>query len=171
MLEKTFPIYSCTLRWSQDGEHNPEYPEMHVGLPAGRVWKDYYFNKMFKEDQTAEQLQDCLQEVWENYLKKENPPTPWITKSEWKFVERETWMLTWFQHETFDMGQTDEEALESFAEYVDRKQDTNWKLGRDRDSGLMGAEDRWRWKGFEDGSDPPCRCVHCKAQGLLRIGH
>ena len=99
------------------------------------------------------------------------------------FHNREIWK---FQHETFDLGQTDEEALESFRKFVYRKQELNYKNGHqenDSVSGnnkpfhcLMGAEDRWRWKGTQEGNseqptDAPCRCKHCKEQGMIRIGH
>ena len=30
----------------------------------------------------------------------------------------ETWLLTWFHHETFDVGQTDKEALDSFEQFI-----------------------------------------------------
>jgi len=39
----------------------------------------------------------------------------------------------------------------------------------------MGAEDRWRWRGFgDDGKEEtsaPCRCKACKEQGVVRIAH
>ncbi len=40
-----------------------------------------------------------------------------------------------------------------------------------------GAEDRYRWCGSDDdgktnpGIKPPCRCKHCKEQGVIRINH
>lgn len=103
----------------------------------------------------------------------------------------ETWRLTWFSHVTFDVGQTDEEALRSFQRYVNRHRPYQRREPGERPTidhpdvdrpipaqTLMGAEDRWRWKGSEDGStnyesrtDPPCRCEYCQEQEVIRVGH
>lgn len=92
----------------------------------------------------------------------------------------ETWNLTWFQHETFDVGQTDQEALESFRKYVKRHRYDDKYWGGDKlinSVCLMGAQDRYRWRGAEPNgesssdSKPPCRCRFCKEQGVIRIAH
>lgn len=94
-----------------------------------------------------------------------------------RFEGYETWMLSWFQHETIDVGLSDREILDSFERYVWRKRTQKAHAGRDESEGLMGAEDRWRWCGAgDDGApdtrtSPPCRCRHCRSQGVVRIGH
>jgi len=103
-----------------------------------------------------------------------------------ELIMRAEWWLSWFQHETFDVGQTNEDALSSFRHYVWWAEGQGKRYVRGEDGNLlydlpvvqlMGAEDDWRWCGSEpDGendarSDPPCRCKHCKRQGLIRIGH
>lgn len=94
----------------------------------------------------------------------------------------ETWVLAWFSHWTWDTGQTDREALASFSRYVDRYHHMQEHFGPDRFGEdyvcLMGAEDRWRWKGRSgDGLEgaeetrPPCRCGSCQARGIIRVDH
>ena len=85
------------------------------------------------------------------------------------FVRYETWCLEWFCHFTFDDGCSDEEYLASFERFVRRMQ----KLD-EKEYGLMGAEDRWRWSGITDGgkkTPPPCRCAGCKKAGVVGINH
>lgn len=190
---KKWPIYSFSAKWSQDGEWNPEYPNWHDGLPEGRIWNSTGFSKMFKEEQTNEQLDEYIQDWWEKMIETKNKEdkfpiiNPRDVKLEVKFVEFESWVLTWFCHETFDIGQTDEEAIRSFEEYVARVQDHNERIKRNCPEDqwyknghkcLMGAEDRWRWRGaYENGeygdgeASYPCRCKYCKEQGVLRIAH
>jgi hypothetical protein len=99
-----------------------------------------------------------------------------IVDTGFDYLGDDEWCLTWFSHYTFDTGQTDEEVLESFRNFVYRYEN-NIKRTQ---SSLMGAEDRWRWKGlhYPDGenaaaieTDPPCRCEFCKRDGIIRIGH
>jgi len=181
-----YPIYSFSARWSQDGVWDENYPNWHEGLPEGRVWNSTSFRKMFKEEQTQEQLDAFAKEWWEGYLKAEHR-TPMINiemdflKAEYK--EHETWVLTWFQHETFDVGQSDLEALDSFEQFVRRYermqgQDIFYQKNYpEKYHCLMGAEDRYRWHGAEpdgkpdDHSPAPCRCKFCKEQGVIRIAH
>jgi hypothetical protein len=168
-----YPIYSFSASWTEDGVHNPEQVYRHRGLPDGRIWNSCFLsNRMFKEKQDERELAAWLIIWWKNYLE-----TELIKKSKnvelyalhTAFVEEETWCSTWFEHFTFDVGQSDTEALASFENYVCRNADN---LGK-----LMGAEDRWRWHGAEpDGkpdthSTPPCRCQGCKKQGIIKIGH
>lgn len=114
------------------------------------------------------------------------------------YVRHDTWALGWFNHFRIDTGESDEEVLDSFADYVSRVQVHNERMLRripwpDRRSyhsndnhpdaiQLMGAEDRWRWCGtkegaqgmlgvMEDSTDPPCRCDGCQSNGLVRICH
>lgn len=116
-----------------------------------------------------------------------NPSVPMVRPV---FERWETWRLNWFNHVCRDVGQTDSEAVASFQRYVYRMQalpDTHFMYLQD--SGrmtcstspgfpLMGADDRWRWRGGEEGqpegrseSSLPCRCKWCKARGVLMISH
>lgn len=90
-----------------------------------------------------------------------------------ELVRRAEWWLSWFCHSTFDVGQTDAEVLASFEQYLD------WAEPQSTERGgtvcLMGAEDRWRWHGYQDKdgnrTPAPCRCDGCRKYGLIRIGH
>ena len=189
---KKYPIYSVSAKWTQDGEQDPKYPKWYEGLPEGRIWNSTGFTKMFKEELTDEELKAFAEDWWEKYIenqkdKDRNPiKNPDQLQLTYKIVEFEEWNLTWFQHETFDEGQTDEEVLRSFSDYVDRVQDKNqeieWNYPEEEwhkqgHKVLMGAEDRWRWHGAgpngepDDRSPAPCRCKYCKEQGVIRIAH
>ena len=104
------------------------------------------------------------------------------------YLRHDTWVGVWFSHWTFDIGQSDEQTLASFQEYVDRWERYNRKFSEYSKHGyeqspvqLMGAEDRWRWSGSVDGeeglfgalntTDPPCRCDGCQSRGVIRICH
>lgn len=193
MEDKKYPIYSISAKWSQDGKWDDNYPKWHENLPEGRMWNSTSFSKMFKEEQTQEQLDAYAKDWWEKMLIEKNTegkfpiinPELLYLKAELK--EHESWVLTWFCHETFDAGQTDKEAIKSFEDYVQRiqmhNQEIEWQYPEDEwykngHTCLMGAEDRWRWKGaYENGeygdeqAPYPCRCKFCKEQGVLRIAH
>lgn len=179
-----YPIYKFNFRWSQDGVQDEKYPKWHEGLPEGRTWNGTGFNKMFKEEKTQEWLNAYAANWWANYIIKQQQDSkiknPELVKIEAVFSEYETWYLTWFQHETFDIAQTDDEALRSFETFVTRKEILNERQqvidGNDAYC-LMGAEDRYRWHGAEpngdknDYSPAPCRCKFCKEQDVIRIAH
>lgn len=190
--EKVYPIYSFSAKWSQDGEHDLKYPYSYKGLPNGRIWNSTSFSKMYKEEKSKEELDAISKEWFEKFIKTKNEEGKHsILNSEILYLKIEfkkfdTWNLTWFQHETFDEGQTDEEALRSFEDFVTRIEDKNRKIEnaypeddwyKQGHQCLMGAEDRWRWCGAEpngelnDRSPAPCRCKFCKEQGVIRIGH
>ncbi len=182
--EKTYPIYRFTARWSEISKNKSyeEYPNWKKGLPEDRIWNSAIWTKMYREEQDLIELEGWMMQWWDEYLtKKDNEDKKmklFCLKVE--LVEKETWHLTWFQHETFDEGQSDEEVLRSFENYVRRKELLNNKLreeGKDEYC-LMGAEDRWRWHGAEPNGKPsynnypaPCRCKYCKEQGMIRICH
>ena len=172
--EKAYPIYSFNVHWHQDGES--EYEGWKKGLPKGRIWNGSQWIKMFKDEQDDITIRLYIMKQWESLANNEkhkvlNLSIPIIN---WT-MEYETWCLTWFQHETFDVGQSDVEALDSFERYVYRHIIKAEREGKE--PCLMGAEDRWRWCGSEpdgkpdDRSPAPCRCIFCKEQGVIRIGH
>jgi hypothetical protein len=137
---------------------------------------------MFKEMLTQEQIQEQIQELTQHLMGEQDARHPADMVTTMEFSSLETWVLTWFQHETIDVGQTDAEVLQSFQDFVNDKIELNRQLrmetGEHIDKHcLMGAEDRWRWHGSNEDGSPndhapaPCRCKHCKAQGKIRIGH
>ena len=180
--ENTYPIYYFSAKWSQkaDIEKYKDSPNWTIGLPKGRIWDSTGFSKMFKEEKEQKELDGIIMEWWDKYIQNEkfNGKEVKLLYLKVEFKEKETWHCTWFQHETFDTGQTDIEVLQSFERFVSRKEDLNQQFQdlHDRDQHcLMGAEDRWRWHGGRDengdNTPAPCRCEHCKKQGLIRIAH
>lgn len=170
-------------------EGEPAYPIYHIGVK----WVDKENgenmgggNRMYREHPHESKLLEHAGELMEQY--RNDREITKIRNLEIDYLFHETWCLSWFQHWTFDVGQTDRQALSSFQQYVNRHrwyQDlpleeterVEEELGHKKIC-LMGAEDRWRWKGSEDGSnehaketDPPCRCEYCQEQGVLRIAH
>lgn len=192
--EKSYPVYKIGISWIQDGEHDPKYPNWHKGLKDGRIRNGTDFSRMYNMGKSEDMTEDMkrfwkvmteTKQWWKDYKKRKpeckNPSKP---KTTINFMGYESWCFSWFQHWTFDVGQTDEEALESFEEFVRSKEALNVKNGHMRHERvddnknpfylLMGAEDRWRWSGGPDmkqRTDPPCRCKHCKKQGVIRINH
>ncbi len=174
-----YPIYNFEIYWFEND------------FKGGRKKNSTSFRKMFKrkDEMPLDELIALQINYWKKYRlslmkKKRNrnlsTPVMWHT-----FLEFEEWCLEWFQHMTFDVGQTDEKALLSFRQFVTRKIDLNHANGYfdmisppiNADTKkypfycLMGAEDEWRWKGGGDNLPAPCRCKHCKKLGILRIGH
>lgn len=177
-----YPIYRISTFWTQDGVHDPKYPKWHEGLPEGRIHNSNHFSKMFKQEQSSEALEALALEHFDAMKNDKSNAEKNFELVNFKIepVEYETWHCTWFQHETFDVGQTDSEALNSFKQFVSRinrmNEEQKHLTGNEKQC-LMGAEDEWRWHGAEpsggseDHSPAPCRCVHCKEQGVLRIAH
>jgi hypothetical protein len=178
-MEPKYPIYRISAKWSYKRPEGRERIEsLDKDLPDDRSGNAVSFTKMFKEPKTQEEIDLFAQEWWQKYTEaKLKDSAPELLELKGEYVEDETWHLTWFQHETFDYGQTDKEALASFEAFVQRKEQLNLehrRKGHAMDAYcLMGAEDRYRWTGGESDNrtPPPCRCEHCKKQGLLRIGH
>ena len=108
MNEKTYPIYTFSAKWHQDETEYSKWEEKSE-LPQGRVWNVMAsFYKMYKTEQPQHSLDLYILKWWDNCVVNKatnitNPSTP-ILKAEYK--EHETWVLTWFQHETFDVGQS-----------------------------------------------------------------
>ena len=187
-----FPIYRIVARWTQDAK--PGAPMLKnksdtAGLLPGRVRNMTSFYRM-ERSRNDFQIKQKVQKWWQEY-RLDGITRPKLTRLSVDFLYYESWCVSWFSHWTFDTGQDDPEALASFHRYVDRVKlynETHGEWITYRHEGvdtrrwseaicLMGAEDSWRWKAAsEDNPDnpdatPPCRCKHCKKQGVLRIGH
>jgi len=177
-MEKKYPIYSFSAKWSQtdvDGKYGNCQPKAK-DLPSGRFWNSTNFSKMYKEPQDQKSLDAWFSDWWDKFKTGEKYINEDLELLHLKveFKAYETWHLTWFQHETFDEGQTDEEVLESFERFVSSKEDLKFSSDHEQYC-LMGAEDRWRWYGGLDENSnhrpAPCRCEDCKKQGMIRIAH
>lgn len=180
--EQVYPIYHIIVKWTQEipPDYNPADWQIK-GLPEGRMFNSASFYCMYKEEQDIEALKHEIGHKWlpkhfdlhtvENakglHLPIINPHLSEITI---KLERYETWCLEWFCHWTFDDSRSDEEYLASFERFVRRME----RLP-EGEYCLMGAEDRWRWKGTTDDgkgeTPPPCRCKHCRKVGVVRVNH
>jgi hypothetical protein len=168
--EQAYPIYEVKFKWIYEDD-----TEDSTG------WKVMFKNKLPNEEQ-QEKIKEYDEYLYGKYETKYNKKIKCMLGS-MEFVEYETWCIQWFNHYTFDIGQTDEEVLDSFEKFVRRKTETNKRNGHYNNElnynnelpyyCLMGAEDRWRWNGgdADNYTDPPCRCEGCKKNGLIRINH
>ena len=181
-----YPQYDIGAKWIEpipaDKLNDPFYihPCRQVEGQMGYFWNSTSFSRMYRTDPTEEGVRKNINEWWEKYRVEKNIA---IETCEMQITRQsdEEWCITWFSHYTFDTGQTDQEVLDSFWDFLMRK---GVRIGMGEYGTYdpnaycaMGAEDRWRWCGSSDGShdgdrtDPPCRCKHCKDQGVIRIGH
>ncbi len=134
----------------------------------------------FRAEASIEELKEAAQMAWDGILEREEKKEDntyhdhELIRATAHLYQRTEWWLTWFCTSTFDNGQTDDEAMASFEDYVswvERTYTQDPVPGEHAKILLMGAEDRWRWYGEKEGSDPPCRCEGCKVQGLIKINH
>lgn len=171
--EPKYFIYNFTARWTQDETESYAWKNYGHGLPKGRVWNSTGFHSMYKDEQEREKLDTVLLDFWKHSkLKGDNTE---LFSLHAQLDMQETWCLTWFSHWTFDIGQTDSEAITSFSRYITRmqhliqKEETN--LPRTKWHSLMGAEDYYRWRGAKGYDKYPCRCDACKKRGVISIDH
>jgi len=183
--ETAYPIFEFSAKWLQDGEHDPKYPNWYKDLPEGTISNSTSTYIMYQNETSSEELDVKLKEWWAGIQERRKAdgnefPNVRDLDLKWEFVRSETWCLTWFSHYTFDTGQTNEEALKSFGDYVLRMEVLNERLryeqgvrSHETPKGgicLMGGEDRWRWRSQDDGP-PPCKCEGCRKANVIRINH
>jgi hypothetical protein len=183
--EVSFPIFSVSAKWLQD-ETDPEtrvkYPNWYVDVPEGKKSNGTGYDVMKNGPVTLDQIIHETNQWWLKYSQEKQFPNVQDLKLDVRYKKHEVWYCTWFCHTTFDLGQTDEQILKSFENYIDRTELLNEKLREEQNivyrdqtpkggECLMGAEDRWRWRGENDNSNPPCRCAGCKKWGVIRINH
>lgn len=186
-----YAIYSANATYhrelmSYDIATKRDNSKLMEKLPRYRIRARSDWNGwLYKEDPGLDVVRARLVEVWGKFLSDPGsqrspdyvPRGPQDVQFHVKLVEQEEWVLTWFCHQTFDVGQTDQEALDSFQAFLDRKgvRPSEYGFHRDGEYCAMGAEDRWRWSGERDNdaykTPPPCRCDGCKKSGMIRINH
>jgi len=174
-MKEGYFIYCIVIQWFEEKDNK---------RMSNRLIANYI---MFRDSKTKQWLLGYAKKkikIMVKVRKKKGYKIYYKPKIEIKFYERETWCIGWFSHCTIDVGQSDEEVLKSFRAFVDRKVQLNldnWHRPDERTCRndrqfyqLMGAFDDWRWSGVDDNGNktsPPCRCKHCKNQGLIRINH
>lgn len=174
--EQWYPVYRFEIWW-EITHPMTKYDNM------GNAVECSSWDRQYREPPTPEELESEVRRLWLAFLVAERSGgcLPTLADRGAKLigyrvtmVEIETWYQIWFQHVSLNTHLSDEELLESFRRFVQRKTPADVRLRmlgpeekRTPDTEyycLMGAEDRWRWKG-------PCRCEHCQAQGVVRIDH
>jgi hypothetical protein len=180
MEDEKYPIYRVDIQWVEDDvdNHREKYEstaKQSSTLPAGRRYNSSSGYRMLREKIEIEDIIAQEKQSWEK-CEKIQDKNPVLVELTVKFLLEESWCLEWFCHWTFDDGQEDADILASFDRYVDRMERYNKKHGRRESYGwidvicLMGAEDRWRWRGMDD-TEAPCRCEGCKKNKVVRIVH
>ena len=179
--EKAYQVYHLGVVWHQDGDS-----EYSKSLKNGRIRNSTSSYRMYKKETSYDDVRNVGLKWWAKISNKEKYDGKHLLliRIEVIFQGYETWCGSWFNHWTFDMGQTDEEVVRSFERFVYRKTILNEKNGHYNNQWhsiaednpyycLMGAEDRYRWSASEEyGADKiPCRCEGCKKYGVLRICH
>ncbi len=175
MNETLYQIFDIRARWSEETEPGKDYEGRWIeGLPPGRNWNGCSTTTMPAKNTTLEEIERDGREVWwPAHIAKRPVPTLGDLTISAVYLRSETWCQAWFSHWTWANGRTDQELLQSFQAYVMRIEELNWKSQREAGKDvlcLMGAEDRYRWRGRED-SKAPCRCEHCEKLGIVRIDH
>lgn len=161
--ERAYPIYRFIPLWNQLKKETGE-----------TIKNGTFFSIMKTKELSPEEIEEFKKEWWKKYSEAKLEGVSPVLLDFSHIVYYETWNLTWFSHETFDVGQSNEEALASFERYVMRHEGYQKDIQPGQIS-LMGAEDRWRWRGADtkEGSTTPapCRCEGCKKAGMIRINH
>lgn len=133
---------------------------------------------------SARDLQECFNWLAQWQAKYEAAEGGWDFRAEIVMIGVLPFFPEWFGHATRPEGRDDSTIMAHFNEYVDWVEALNEKephrnIGTEEKPVwhrtdricLMGAEDRWRWRGETDDDPPPCRCKGCTASGLVRIRH
>jgi len=178
MKHPEYPIYHVRFRWPEEGKY------CHDGMNGTSS------TFMLREPNISEANRIAFAQA-ERLCEEKNVAAEDmdITVS---ISHYEEWCCNWFSHYTFDVGQSDAEALSSFGSFVDRTMRYNRKnqvrhVTKDGDvfysdpRCLMGAEDRSRWTARAGGTsmigcgessgEAPCRCEGCREHGVLSIDH
>jgi hypothetical protein len=169
----SFPIYKFRF-------HHKTEPEKTIVF-LYRMFRDELEAESFRRDGAEDKYWDGMSEE-----KKEER-----TRSDYEFEMRyshhETWCQMWFSHYTFrDRFVDPADAVADFEEYVFRVtrnqaclpdyvssediQKYEASTGR-KYICLMGAEDRWRWRGGTEDSPAPCMCQACVDNNRWVISH
>ena len=188
-VDQVYPIYTLIMKWKQD-----ERDRKTGDLTGKRIDNSISINKLeIKELSDHDvtkwmgdfKIQYFSDDADENRKKNSRGSISGVTDLDVSVNLKgwESWNLSWFTHETpIIPTMSDQDYLDSFERYVQRHedyQDIDFDRQKEmRDSGeipfytsLMGAEDRWRWRGATEDSTAPCRCENCIKSGFVRISH
>jgi hypothetical protein len=145
-------------------------------VQEGKEYADSYSSYLMPRDRKDHSAWKQAQAWWTRCK-----PGLGLVELKVQFSHEATWCPLWFAHWTWDTDESDMAVLASFHDYVGYMQEYNQVHGYWIGSGenrmwcdklcLMGAEEHWRWRASKDDDTAPCRCEHCKKQGIIRICH
>lgn len=155
MEERKYPIYRFSAVWDQaDFENNSTS-----------------CSRMFEDKLSEEELNSKLEKFKHGIIEKH--PDAVFKNCKHEYIEDETWVIQWFNHFTLNKFENDDEVIESFEHFVDRKIELNLQNGHYKGDMnfnskepyycLMGAEDKYRWE--------VCHCEHCQKGDWTIINH
>jgi hypothetical protein len=148
--EQAYVIWEVQLKWSQDiPKDRCLLPAQIEGLPEGRMWdhaKWFAMPKTKVEDSLEEIARAVMEGQWSDIQDEGGFWNPSDPKIEATIVHQEVWCPNMFSHWTWDIGQSDEEALASFNRFAVRHNDKYcpeetrliWHVYRDRDIITIG---------------------------------
>jgi len=175
--ERLYWIYSISISWKYRHDNHSSYCKPD---DDGFCSNGCCPSPAFRVEPSSDELFELAEKSWSIQVEKasetegeERHYDLELTKIEIRLRQRSEWWLHWFCSCTFDYGQDNGIVFASFEQYVqwvERNYPQYVKDGCSRIV-LMGADDRWRWYGEEEGSSPPCRCDGCKENGVIRINH
>ncbi|MHA1988706.1 MAG: hypothetical protein ACW98D_18940 [Promethearchaeota archaeon] len=169
-----YPIYKVSFGWVEETTENKKLTpyEKKLGLKKVEIDNGCVYEIIKKQEMTTEEIKDFMSERISSYSKENNYVIRFIETSI-KLNRYESWVCDSFCHKTFKIeGKDDKWYLDSFSDYVERKEVENEKaLIKQYNEGckcfipipkyqLMGAEDRWRWQ-----------CKNCLDSEYFYINH
>ena len=169
-----YPIYSFELLFSDNGWSLRGHRTMLPDVPADpEIERAAWADRNLDTDREAALHSSGL--PYKTLREAVDDGALEILETSWEFLGYDTWCCQWFSHYTFATHLSDEELLDSFAEFVKRHRGHDRWPDEERDEYharvepidrvcLMAAEDRWRWEG-------PCRCEDCQKLGVVRFNH
>lgn len=177
-----FPLYRMRAKTLDPRVEGKDYSEhMLKDAPDGYVTNHVWFHDKLLKPGEEMDLDAKRAELTKVML--EAVPGRIVSEITIERKPDDSWAGTWFGHYTWRMGRSDAEIMADFNEFVERKMRENfeqreWRTYPDGSGKylyepycLMGAEDRWRWRGKEDDSRPPCHCEDCETSGKVHIFH
>jgi len=184
--ERAFPSYTVAVRFQMDGKPPEGWTRSVVEGKPERQWSSSQRMSplAYEAKPDFSVVQADAQKFWDevkdqvhgpkSYGPEGTPKFPNVSDVEIKIGEEkwETWIEGWFSHWTWRLDRTDAELLASFEKYVRRVREQCNYDSEKYGGRLMGAEDRYRWKGDgRTGTEAPCNCEHCVKLGITRIDH
>ena len=158
---KKWPRYKISALWVEDSDRAELHDrDKELGLSVGETTNSFLYYFLSKEELTEKKINKRLLAL--KMSKEKEAKFKGFIRVEILADGQDSWVLEWFCHSTpLIEGKGSDYYIDSFKEFVNRKNTCT----------LMGADERWRWRGENEGDPAPCRCANCTKQGVVRINH